>query len=231
MKKLILICTFSLLVIFSQNALSKPLKLYYRFSDQYIPVGSGSLVGKSGHILTVAHLITKKRAKEGCSIKEQLKEISDRGGIFLSSKIICTNPDTNREFVDGAILIPLKAFQWEVIDPYIEAISIPKCRDCLDNSYLFGSKSGFKSNIIKHLSNKSLRPGDSGSVIVNNANNEALAVFYGHGSTIINKQEGYPTSYFFTLDKKQEGLIAVIRTMPGKVELRSIIPPGCKRYL
>lgn len=220
--------SFLLLLQFAFASCATPLKLYYKFDNEFKPVGSGSLIGQRSHILTAAHLISKTRAKEGCDLKAQIAEIEKLGAIFLSPKIVCKNPDTNNQFVDGAILIPISSIRAEILDLNIPPAKITKDQDCLDDAYLYASKSGLKNNLIQHLSNRTLRRGDSGSVIVNKTNNEAIAVFYGHGNTVIHG-EGYPTSYFFPLDGK-EGLVSIVRVMPGQVTVKRLIPPGCKAY-
>ncbi|MDX1919203.1 MAG: hypothetical protein SFU25_00545 [Candidatus Caenarcaniphilales bacterium] len=210
------------------NVDSMPVKLFRSEGGHMVPAGTGAVVERGNFVLTTAHLITKNMAECGASVKDQLCELDKIGAVFLSQKVKCNLQNTNINFVDGAILVPNGYFQCETLDPGINPVKICRNISCLDDTYTFSAETGFKEDVLKYLSNRSFRKGDSGSVIATKANNDAIGVFYGHGNTEISRN-GYPTSFFFMLDN-YPGLLGVIRTSVGKTTVKRMLPPGCKEF-
>ncbi len=226
--------SFSLILILLLSILNysavfpQPLRLYYQFDQKYSQVGSGSLIGKTDYILTAAHLITNRRANQNCSVIEQIAELNKKRAVFLSPKIICTDSQTKKDYIDAVIFIPQKAFYAEILDTTISPLFIDKDKFCLDNTAFYGQTTGKHDNAIFYFNNFSTQTGDSGSVIFNKQTHQAIGVIYGHGDTFIGN-EGFPTNYFFPIDGKP-GLIQIIRFSPDQIEIRRGFPKSCKAY-
>lgn len=209
--------------------LSQPLRLYRYEGNKIVPSGSGAVVGRGNYILTAGHLITKHLAEKGASIQEQLCELDKIGAVFLSQKIKCKADNINITYIDGAILVPNTYFWSEVLDPGINPVNICKTISCLDDAYTYSSRTGFKEDVVKYYSNRSFRKGDSGSVIATKATNEAIGVYYGHGTTQM-ASGGYPTGFFFMLDNKP-GMAAIIRSGVGKTTIKRMLPANCQEFV
>jgi hypothetical protein len=187
-----------------------------------------AVVAGGKFVLTTAHLLTHSMAKEEISPQVQLEELNKIGAIFLSQKVNCKSQEHGFNFIDGAILVPMGYFECHVLDAGINPVRICNNVNCFDDTYTFSSRTGFKENVLSYLGIRSFQKGDSGSVVATKAYNDAVAVFYGHGTIEIAKN-GYPTSYFFMLDN-HPGLSAISRTAVGKTQIKRAFPQDCKAF-